>query len=82
LQKQYEDEFVIYKKALTQKHNTKDKIYSFHEPQTVCIAKGKAHKAYEFGTKVAGVRGCETGIITAIKKNQVIHTTVKLWKNH
>ena len=68
LQKQYEAEFVIYKKVLTQERNSKDKIYSLHEPQTACIAKGKAHKAYEFGTKVAVVRGRKTGIITAVKR--------------
>ena len=68
LQKQYEAEFIIYKKALAQERNSKDKVYSLHEPQTACIAKGKAHKAYEFGTKVAIVRGRKTGIITAVKR--------------
>lgn len=66
--KQYETEFSNYKKALTQERNSKDKIYSLHEPQTACIAKGKAHKAYEFGTKVAVTRGRKTGIITSIKR--------------
>lgn len=68
LQKQYEAEFSNYKKVLSQEKNSKDKIYSLHEPQTACIAKGKAHKAYEFGTKVAVTRGRKTGIITAIKR--------------
>ena len=68
LQKQYETEFSNYKKVLSQERNSKDKIYSLHEPQTACIAKGKAHKAYEFGTKVAVVRGRKTGVITAIKR--------------
>lgn len=66
--KQYESEFSNYKKVLTQERNSKDKIYSLHEPQTACIAKGKAHKAYEFGTKVAVTRGRKTGIITSIKR--------------
>jgi IS5 family transposase len=52
LQKQYETEFSNYKKALTKERKSKDKIYSLHEPQAACIAKGKAHKAYEFGSKV------------------------------
>ena len=38
-------------RLLTQKRNSKNKLYSFHEPQTVCISKGKAHKRYEFGNK-------------------------------
>lgn len=68
LQKRYESEFSNYKKALTQERNSKEKIYSLHEPQTACIAKGKAHKAYEFGTKVSVVRGRQTGVISAIKR--------------
>lgn len=66
--KQYESEFINYKKALSQERNSKNKIYSLHEPQTACIAKGKAHKAYEFGTKVAVTRGRKTGVITSIKR--------------
>ncbi|WP_395077767.1 IS5 family transposase [Flavobacterium sp.] len=68
LQKQYETEFTNYKKVLSQERNSKDKIYSLHEPQTACIAKGKAHKAYEFGAKVCIVRGRQTGVITGIKR--------------
>lgn len=66
--KQYESEFSNYNKVLTQEKNSKNKIFSLHEPQTACIAKGKAHKAYEFGTKVAVTRGRKTGIITSIKR--------------
>jgi IS5 family transposase len=68
LQKQYEAEFIKYKKALTQERNSKDKIYSLHEPQTACIAKGKAQTAYEFGTKVCVVRGRQTGVISSVKR--------------
>ena len=50
--KQYKTEFSNYKKVLTQERNSKNKIYSLHEPQTACIAKGKAHKKYEFGNKI------------------------------
>ena len=66
--KNYEETFKIYLKALTQERNTKDKIYSLHEPQVACIAKGKSGKAYEFGTKVAVVRGRKTGVISSIKR--------------
>ena len=38
---------------LFQQKCDKDKIYSLHEPHVECIAKGKAHKRYEFGTKVS-----------------------------
>ena len=30
-----------------------NKLYSLHEPEVQCISKGKAHKRYEFGQKVA-----------------------------
>lgn len=50
---------------LAQKRNDKNKIYSLHEPQVKCFGKGKAHKKYEFGNKVAIVVGASSGIITA-----------------
>ncbi len=31
----------------------KEKIYSWHAPEVECIAKGKAHKKYEFGCKAS-----------------------------
>lgn len=66
--KDYEELFKIYIKALTQEKTTKDKVYSLHEPQVACIAKGKSGKNYEFGTKVAVVRGRKTGIVTSVKR--------------
>jgi IS5 family transposase len=36
-----------------QQRNDKNKIYSVHEPEVECIAKGKADKKYEFGNKVS-----------------------------
>ncbi len=38
---------------LERKPTDKHKLYSLHEPDVQCIAKGKAHKRYEFGTKVS-----------------------------
>lgn len=32
------------------------KIYSLHEPDVLCISKGKEHKRYEFGNKVSILR--------------------------
>ena len=66
--KKYQRAFENYDKVLCQQRKNKDKIYSLHEPKTACIAKGKAHKSYEFGTKVAVVRGRNTGIISSIKR--------------
>jgi len=36
-----------------QQRHDKDKLYSMHAPEVACIAKGKAHKKYEFGCKVS-----------------------------
>jgi transposase, IS5 family len=36
-----------------QQRHDKNKVYSVHEPEVSCIAKGKAGKPYEFGNKVS-----------------------------
>ena len=41
------------KRIHVQKRTDHAKIYSVHEPQTACIAKGKAGCKYEFGQKVS-----------------------------
>lgn len=43
----------IVTKILSQKTTSKNKIYSVHAPEVVCIAKGKARVKYEFGSKVS-----------------------------
>jgi IS5 family transposase len=39
----------LYERILAQTRTGRNKIYSLHKPFTACIAKGKAHKQYEFG---------------------------------
>jgi IS5 family transposase len=41
------------KRIYQQQRQDKNKVYSVHEPEVDCISKGKAHKRYEFGTKVS-----------------------------
>ena len=41
------------RRLLGQRREDKNKLYSLHAPEVECIAKGKAHKKYEFGCKVA-----------------------------
>ena len=48
----YEQELALFKEVLTQSKDQTNKIYSLHKPFTACIAKGKAHKQYEFGNKI------------------------------
>jgi len=40
-------------RLLLQKREDHNKLYSIHEPQVECLAKGKPHKPYEFGCKVS-----------------------------
>ena len=52
------------RRILAQQRQDKDKLYRFHAPEVECIAKGKAHKKYEFGVKV--------GITVTNKSNFVL----------
>lgn len=61
------EELAVYRKVLLQKRGDKNKIYSLHKQFTCCIAKGKAHKQYEFGNKVGLIATSKELIITAIK---------------
>ncbi len=47
------DLLALAKSLHRQKRNDKGKLYSVHAPEVECISKGKAHKRYEFGCKVA-----------------------------
>jgi transposase, IS5 family len=44
---------VLTERLLGQERTSKNKLYSLHAPEVVCSAKGKAHRPYEFGSKVA-----------------------------
>lgn len=58
--------------VLKQERNSKNKIYSLHEPDVLCIAKGKEHKPFEFGNKSSFVRTRYSGVIVgamAFKEN-------------
>jgi len=50
-------------KLLAQEKTDKNKIYSIHAPEVECIAKGKAHKKYEFGNKVSIVSTSKRGLV-------------------
>lgn len=57
----------VTKQILSQKKNSKNKIYSLHEPDVYCIAKGKAKSPYEFGCKVSIVCTSKKGLILSSK---------------
>lgn len=52
------------KKLLAQTRTSKNKIYSVHAPEVECLAKGKAHKRYEFG--------CKVSFVTTSKNNWIV----------
>jgi IS5 family transposase len=52
---------------LTQTRESKNKLYSIHAPEVECIAKGKAHKKYEFGCKVSVVSPARDNFIVGIQ---------------
>jgi len=65
--KEHQKSIDMFYKILNQKRTDKNKIYSIYKPFTACIAKGKAHKQYEFGTKIGLTTTFKSLIITAIK---------------
>lgn len=58
---------LLAEQILTQKRFTKGKIYSLHAPEVECIAKGKAHKPYEFGVKVSVAVTHKEGFVVGIQ---------------
>lgn len=70
----YTEKLELYNKVVNQQKKDTNKIYSLHKPFTKCIAKGKAHKQYEFGNK--------TGLITTGKKGLKIITAIRAFKDN
>jgi len=59
-----EEVFAMAERLLMQKRSDRNKLYSVHAPEVECIAKGKAHKRYEFG--------CKVSVVTTSKKNWLV----------
>lgn len=53
----------VVNEILTQNKNSKNKVYSLHEPAVKCISKGKVHKKYEFGCKASIVLTHKEGFV-------------------
>jgi IS5 family transposase len=51
-------------RLLAQERTSKNKLYSVHAPEVECIAKGKAHKRYEFG--------CKASVAATSKNNWIV----------
>ena len=77
---EYMKEFDVLYRVLTQKRDDTNKVYSVHEPDVLCISKGKEHKQYEFGNKSSFAYTRESGIIVgamAVKGNAYDGHTLK-----
>lgn len=59
----YKEELDVLYRVLTQKRDDTNKVYSVHEPEVLCISKGKEHKQYEFGNKSSFAYTRTSGII-------------------
>lgn len=53
VQAAFAEPMAVTKRLLAQQRHDKKKLYALHAPEVECIAKGKAHKRYEFGVKVS-----------------------------
>lgn len=68
----YAEELALIERVLRQKRHDKNKVYSLHDPNVLCIAKGKAHKKYEFGRKAS---------VTMLRDSSVIVSAVSFKEN-
>jgi IS5 family transposase len=57
----------LVERLLAQQPKDKNKLYSLHAPEVVCIAKGKPHKPYEFGCKVGIAATNREGLFLAAR---------------
>jgi IS5 family transposase len=61
----YAEELKLIERVLQQKRYDKNKVYSLHDPEVLCIAKGKAHKKYKFGRKASVTMLRDSGVIVS-----------------
>lgn len=66
----YQKGFLFYERVLGQKPHDQDKVYSLHEPDVCCVAKGKDHKAHEYGNKVSIAATAQSNIIVGVVSHE------------
>ena len=67
LKTRLQDMVALVNRLLAQKPKDRRKLYSLHEPAVDCISKGKAHKRYEFGTKVSVATTTQGGFVVGMR---------------
>jgi IS5 family transposase len=69
----------MYQSVLNQRRDSRNKIYSLHEPEVKCYTKGKEHKKFEFGSKASILVTQDTNVIVgALSFNENIHDSKTL----
>ena len=66
----YQQDFLLYERVLKQQPKDTNKIYSLHEPQVYCVAKGKDHKQYEYGSKASIACTARSNIIVGVVSHE------------
>ncbi|MCP5273303.1 MAG: IS5 family transposase [Burkholderiales bacterium] len=66
----YQQDFLLYERILKQQPKDTNKIYSLHEPQVYCVAKGKDHKQYEYGSKASIACTARSNIIVGVVSHE------------
>ena len=66
----YQQDFLLYERVLKQQPKDTNKIYSLHEPQVYCVAKGKDHKQYEYGSKASIASTARSNIIVGVVSHE------------
>ena len=66
----YQQDFLLYERVLARQPKDKNKIYSLHEPQVYCVAKGKDHKQYEYGSKASIASTAQGNLIVGVVSHE------------
>ena len=66
----YQQDFLVYERILRQQSKDTNKIYSLHEPQVYCVAKGKDHKQYEYGSKASIASTAQGNLIVGVVNHE------------
>jgi len=65
--KAHQEAFELSNRILAQTRTSKGKVYSLYAPEVECIAKGKAHRPYEFGVKTSLATTHKEGFVVGIR---------------
>ena len=66
----YTSTFALFRQILRQEKDSKNKVYSIHEPHVECFRKGKAHKKNEFGKKATIIRTAKSKVIIGVVSHE------------